>query len=186
MAYAHANENPIAAAREYERCYPDAGRFPDSQVFVRLVNRLMGHGNIMPTKPTGMLNRAVDHYDRQLEELVVQQFRADPNVSTAIVAARLQVKNHGLVYRIAIENGFRPYKVRKVQKLMGDHDFVARRLYCQTFLDNLRAMPRLLRYILWTDECLFTPNGMFNAKNYVMWSDNNNPLAYRECRTQYK
>lgn len=186
MAYSAADQDPVSAAREYKRRHPDAGRFPLAPVFRNLVHRLQTHGNIMPMPNTGLLDRHVEFYAVELIRLVIDQFHADPNISTTIVAARLGLEHHDMIYRIAIDNGFCPYKYRKVQKLFDAQDYLSRRVYFETFLFNLRALPTLLKYILWTDECLFTPNGMWNSKNYVIWSDNDNPKAFKENKTQYK
>lgn len=187
MAYSAADQDPSAAVRVYRQRHPDAGRFPSADTIARLVRRLRtGHGNIIPTPATGLVDRAVDYYPPPLVRLVIAQFHEDENISTRIVAARLNVAHHDTVYRIAKDNGFQCYKFTKVQKLMGEDDYLARRVFCVTFRANLHANRNLLRYVLWSDECLFTPNGMFNSKNFVTWTDEENPLAYRELRHQYR
>jgi len=39
--------------------------------------------------------------------------------------------------------------------------------------------------ILWTDEATFTPNGVFNSRNHLLWQDEN-PHAIREGAYQYR
>ncbi|XP_070522362.1 uncharacterized protein [Cardiocondyla obscurior] len=39
--------------------------------------------------------------------------------------------------------------------------------------------------ILWTDEALFTPNGIFNSKNFILWA-HDNPRAVRQGAFQYR
>lgn len=186
MAVGAADQELAAARQIYMDRFPGR-RIPTIDTLTRLVNRVSGgHGNIMPIKTENLVDREVEYYDPQLVALVEDQFDADSNVSTRIVAARLSVDNDRLIRRIAKMKGYRPYNYLKVQKLMGEDDYTARVAFCQTFLENLRLTPRLLQYILWSDECLFTPNGMFNSKNYVTWSDNGNPFAYRETRHQYR
>lgn len=187
MAYSAADQDAAAAVLEYRRRHPNAVRFPRVETFRRLVARLLTvHGNIMPTPASGLVDRAVQYYPPALERLVIAQFHEDENISTRIVAVRLNVDHHETIYRIAKDNGFKCYKFKKVQKLMGERDYIARRAFCVTFQANLQATPHLLEFILWTDECLFTPNGMFNSKNFVTWTDEDNPLAYRECRHRYR
>lgn len=187
MAYSAADLDAARAARVYRNRHLDAGRFPTADTIRRLAARLLtGHGNIMPTPTRGLVDREVDYYPPALVQLVIAQFTDDVNISTRIVAARLGVDHHETIYRIAKDNGFRCYKFTKVQKLMGEPDFLARRTFCVTFRQNLQALTHLLQYIVWSDECLFTPNGMFNSKNFVTWTDEENPSAYRECRHQYK
>jgi len=39
--------------------------------------------------------------------------------------------------------------------------------------------------ILWTDEATFTPNGVFNSHNFLLWADEN-PHAVRQSTFQYR
>lgn len=39
--------------------------------------------------------------------------------------------------------------------------------------------------IMWTDEATFTPNGVFNSRNFLIWMDEN-PHAVREQAFQYR
>jgi len=40
-------------------------------------------------------------------------------------------------------------------------------------------------YILWTDEAIFTPNGVFNRRNFLFWAQEN-PRVIREDAFQYR
>lgn len=39
--------------------------------------------------------------------------------------------------------------------------------------------------ILWTDESTFTPNGVFNSRNFLSWQEEN-PHAVRQIKFQYR
>jgi len=39
--------------------------------------------------------------------------------------------------------------------------------------------------ILWTDEATFTPNGVFNSRNTLVWAEEN-PHEIRQCNFQYR
>lgn len=39
--------------------------------------------------------------------------------------------------------------------------------------------------ILWSDEATFTPNGVFNSRNFLFWAEEN-PHAVRERVFQYR
>ncbi|XP_070529987.1 uncharacterized protein [Cardiocondyla obscurior] len=53
--------------------------------------------------------------------------------------------------------------------------FLAQCRQDETFPDN----------ILWSDEAIFTPNGIFNSKNFIMWQ-HQNPHAVRQCAFQFR
>ena len=72
------------------------------------------------------------------------------------------------------------------------NDHIARVNFAEGFLAQVTALIRRFRlsfpllqgpvihfsdYILWTDEANFIPNGMFNSKNYVFWTDRNPRLV---------
>ncbi|XP_066601289.1 uncharacterized protein [Prorops nasuta] len=53
------------------------------------------------------------------------------------------------------------------------------------FIAQCRRDPDFPDRILWTDESTFTPNGIFNSRNYIVWREEN-PHAARECAFQYR
>lgn len=53
------------------------------------------------------------------------------------------------------------------------------------FLAQCRRNIFFPEMILWTDEAIFTPNGIFNSRNFLYWSDEN-PHIVREGAFQYR
>ncbi|XP_067207843.1 uncharacterized protein [Linepithema humile] len=53
------------------------------------------------------------------------------------------------------------------------------------FLAQCRRNINFPDRILWTDEATFTPNGVFNSKNFLLWQEEN-PHAVREGAFQYR
>jgi len=56
---------------------------------------------------------------------------------------------------------------------------------CAGFLAQCRRNLAFPDQILWTDEATFTPNGVFNSRNFVLWNEEN-PHAIRQTRFQYR
>ncbi|XP_076280938.1 uncharacterized protein LOC143209337 [Lasioglossum baleicum] len=90
-------------------------------------------------------------------------------------------KDRSAVHRILKDRLYHPYKVRVQQLEPGDCD---RRLEFSR-LGEVARDPTFVKYILWTDESLFTREGCFNAHNLHVWSVEN-PLALREREAQHR
>ena len=110
-----------------------------------------------------------------------------------------------MVHRILWRNNLRPYHYQRVQQLL-ERDEAPRVHFCEgiylfflldnhnTFLQRLninkifidvsgllaqhRRNASFLDYVLWSDEATFTPNGVFNSRNYLTWHFEN-PYAIR-------
>ncbi|XP_070528284.1 uncharacterized protein [Cardiocondyla obscurior] len=57
--------------------------------------------------------------------------------------------------------------------------------YTAIFLAQCRQDETFPDNILWSDEAIFTPNGIFNSKNFIMWQ-HQNPHAVRQCAFQFR
>ncbi|XP_070529962.1 uncharacterized protein [Cardiocondyla obscurior] len=53
------------------------------------------------------------------------------------------------------------------------------------FLAQCRQDETFPDHILWSDEAIFTPNGIFNSKNFIMWQ-HQNPHAVCQCAFQFR
>lgn len=182
-----AEGDPRQAAILYWDRFPDEPRHPDHRVFTNLWNRLANGGPLVPgAVPPPRQGRRIYGVDPELEFLVMAQFADNPNLSTRICAVRLGLRIHEnrLIHRILKANGLYPYKYQKVQALLY-RDFQRRINFCTLMRERVLIQPNLFDLILWTDECTFTPNGMFNNKNYVEWRDEN-PFNIRQTKHQYR
>ena len=56
---------------------------------------------------------------------------------------------------------------------------------CAGFLAQCRRNELFPDNILWIDEATFTPNGVFNSKNHLLWQEEN-PHAIQQCAFQYQ
>lgn len=167
---------------------PEVNRFPDYRVFDNLNARLLRGGPLVPGQANlrARQGRRADGIPEELQVLVMEQFIADPNLSTRVCAVRLGLDRdeNGIIHRVLKSRGFHPYRYRKVQGLL-NRDPPLRANFCTDMINRLHADPTLANQILFTDECTFTVNGMFNNKNFVHWSDEN-PFNIRATRHQYR
>ncbi|KAJ8893171.1 hypothetical protein PR048_005754 [Dryococelus australis] len=100
----------------------------------------------------------------QLEEEILEQFEAQPSISTRQVACEMG------------EQLLHPFHLRKVHVLHGDNFH-----HCITFahwyLQQCISAPRFASHILFTDECTFTSKGIHNMNNIHIWASEN-PHAF--------
>lgn len=179
------------AARLYIETYqddPEVNRFSDYRVFDNLNARLLRGGPLVPglAIPRVRQGRRADGIAEKLQVLVMEQFLANPNLSTRVCAVRLGLgrDENGIVHRILKSHGFHPYRYKEVQGLL-QREPSNRENFSRNMLHRLQDDPTLADRILFTDECTFTVNGMFNNKNFVHWADEN-PFNTRATKHQYR
>jgi hypothetical protein len=76
-----------------------------------------------------------------------------------------------------------PYHRQRVQELL-PHNYPVRLIYSHTIFDKIIINPNFLKNILFTDEAVFTKDGIFNQHNSHLWSEEN-PHAIRIRGSQY-
>ncbi|EZA49094.1 hypothetical protein X777_12634 [Ooceraea biroi] len=87
------------------------------------------------------------------------------------------------VHKLLKENQQHPYHYTKVHLLR--RDYQPRVDFAVYYLNQVNLRPNYKSRILYTDECTFTRNGMFNIHNYHYWS-NENPFLMRESTFQHR
>lgn len=175
------------AANLYAETYDDGRRHPDHRVFSNLHNRVLrGEGLVPGLFMPPRQGRRIFGVDAELEFLVLRQFEENPNLSTRVCAVRLGLdrNRNKLTHRILKSHGMYPFKYQKVQALLLA-DYQRRIAFCDLMAGRIIQQPNYLQRILWTDECTFTPNGMFNNKNFVEWRDEN-PFNIRATKHQHR
>ena len=75
-------------------------------------------------------------------------------------------------HQTVIEAGFRPFKPCTVIELIDD-DFDKRVEFCDTMLSIFDKNPGMVNKIIWSDESLFTLNGVINRHNCCYWAYSN-------------
>ena len=76
--------------------------------------------------------------------------------------------------------GIYPFHYQRVQNLLPG-DFQLRVQFCQWILENDNIIPN----ILWSDESIFTKNGVFNVHNNHVWA-HENPRVVRRSNSQHR
>lgn len=66
----------------------------------------------------------------------------------------------------------KPFHFTPVQSIT-QADHVSRLNFCNEMLEAVNEEPDFLSKILWTDECLFTRQGLFNSHNSHYYSEQN-------------
>lgn len=184
MILGEAGRNYTRAADLYAERHPD-DRHPRRNVFINLENRLLMTNCMSPNHNRGQRLAQNDRgYPLELQNLVVEHFDNDPGLSTRKAAARLGT-SHQVIHKILKDNGRHPYHFLKVQDLVRPRDYERRYEFCTDMLARQRRDNRFFGNIMWTDECIFTPNGCFNSKNFVEWHDVN-PYLIRTSKTQFR
>lgn len=156
LIYGASECNASEAARRYRREYPNR-QHPRSQVFQDVDSR-MRENVVVPQNHGGGRQRRLD-----VEEEVLACVEEDPTTSCRKIAVAIGCPKT-TVNRILRENSFHPYHYTRVHKLEpGDAE--QRLHYCQEFLALYYQNENFLAQIMWTDESLFTREGIFNQHN---------------------
>lgn len=172
--YGFCSGNASESVREYIRRFPDR-RIPDRKTFIRVHQCLRENGRF----PTN--GRLVGNFmqDVGLEEVVLERVSEDPRISTRTLAREFGV-SQTFVSKLLRKEGLHPFHFKRVQKL-DPRDPPQRLQFCQWIRQHDRR--DFLKTILWTDECSFTRDGVFNFHNEHHYADDN-PHLVRESRSQ--
>lgn len=168
--------NTRLAARRYGEVYgPEGRRLPSFVTFQRLEQRVRETGSVDIRRP----ERAYYNENQYLrrEEVVLNKVWQNPRTSARKMEAELNIPKT-CVNRITKKNGLLPYHFTRAQ-MMKNEDYATRRKFCRFMLRNQEKVP----FILWTDECTFTRQGMFNIHNEHTYALEN-PYLHREGNMQ--
>lgn len=102
--------------------------------------------------------------NEQYTWLVLGALADNPNLSIRTLSRDLSI-SIGSVQRILKENQMFPYKPVHVQQL-NEGDPARRMEFCREILDLIRNDAGFASRILWTDESIFTMNGVINRQTH--------------------
>lgn len=169
--YGYCNGNGRSAASEYHRRFPRR-RIPNHQTFGSVFNYLKENG----TFPEAKSERDVNPVQ---QENILNAVEENPKISTRKVSVQLGV-SQSKVSRVLRKNNLHPYHIQLVQRLHPG-DEIHRLTFCRWVANNRVRLYRTL----FTDEALFTRDGIYNSRNSHVWAEEN-PHAIRECRSQQR
>lgn len=183
MLYAECGYNARAALREYRARYPPPHP-SNPQVVTRAVYRVRENRPIVPRTSTddqrgGRSRRVPVH----LEEDILRYFDENPRASSRQAGRHFGV-NHRLVLRVLKINRRRPFRAQRVQAML-PRDLPVRAAYCRWLLDAVAENPQFVHQVIWSDECTFTRNGLWNRRNEHYWSVDN-PRVFRQTAHQQR
>lgn len=174
--YGFCNGNSHRAVDEYRRRFPNR-RIPHHSTFVDVHRQFRERGLNKHRREVAM------NLDIRTEDRIMNLITEDPTLSSRAVGRIVNV-NYRLVLKIWKKYGLHAFHYRKVQGLV-ENDGLARLAYCQRVNQKLVEDPGFLNKILWTDESMFTREGIFNSRNQHLWQEDN-PHAKRENSFQHK
>jgi len=159
--YGYCDGNASKAKTEYQI------RFPN-----RIQPSRKSFSNIFRKLRTGTFARKQERVRRSSrDEDVMDLVEANPSISTRRAATQIGVsKNYA--WRVMKNAGIHPYHFQKVQALK-EIDYASRITFCDWVIRSYEQDPRLLNQILYTDEAMFTREGIFNSRNNHYWSKEN-------------
>lgn len=183
MALGASNGQHYVAARRYAELYPNRARHPIPDVILGAAQRLFETGNVLPKKYDVGRNRTARNL-RNTEE-VVRAVEQEPETSIRTIAREHNL-SYSTVQRILREEKLHAYHYTRVQHLRPE-DYPLRRTFCENFLRSVERDPRFPSRIIFSDESLFTREGIFNPHNMHLWSEEN-PRAtrVRNFQTRWK
>lgn len=153
LIYGECRCNALEAARVYAERFPGRAH-PHSQLFTRLHLRLRRENRLTPRGG----GRPYEVRDPAIEEDILERVENDPTTSCRLLEKATNISK-STVNRILRFNHFHPYHYTSVQNL---HPGDAELQFCREFLALSYRYENFLDNILWTDESLFTREGIFN------------------------
>jgi hypothetical protein len=99
-----------------------------------------------------------------VEEAVLEAVDDDPRRSVRVIA-RMVGSSKSTTHRIIQEQQLHPFHYTTVQHLQ-EADYPRRIGFCRSLLQQNELNPNFARKILFTDECSFSREEMYNTHNW--------------------
>lgn len=175
ILYGECNQNARRTALQYADLYPNR-RHPDHRTIIKVIQRLRDQGSYR----TPMIDTGAPRHVRtpDTDDRILMIFNECPETSVREVSHRIGVSK-STIHRVMKGENFHPFHYTRVQQLLPG-DYQRRLEFAQWFLEKSREAPDFSRRIIWTDECLFTREGVLNQRNLHVWTPvGENPHATR-------
>lgn len=164
QVYFECNRNRGAAVRLYrERFYNR--EIPEPRKFGRLEENLRNYGAFKKPK------REEREFNENTELNVLLNVEENPRTSIREISNNIGASKR-TVNAILKKHKFKPYIPQKVQALE-ENDRERRQQFCHLYLNSVRRDPLFHTKIIWSDECTFSVNGIFNRNIHRHWSQEN-------------
>jgi len=169
MALGECQGQPYVAARRYQELYPNRARYPSAAVILGAARRLYETGSVLPNKKDCGRLRSERNL-RNVEE-VLRAVEQEPETSIRFIAREYDL-SYSTVQRILKEEKLHAYHYTSVQDLR-EEDYPRRKRFCENFLRRVDEDPEFSSRVIFSDESLFTREGIFNHHNMHTWSEEN-------------
>ncbi|XP_071640881.1 uncharacterized protein [Temnothorax longispinosus] len=178
-----AGENVRAAVRLYAERFPERERHPGYNVILGCVRRARETGSLMPNwrNAGAPLQRRVVDEERILQ--IFEDFEDDPENPRDDLPYAVS-----LVCLVSPKASYIGFYVRTDCTriiINGCSNFLQKMQSSASIIVKCRRNALFPDRILWTDEATFTPNGVFNSHNFLLWRGEN-PHAIRQGAFQYR
>jgi len=169
MALGECQGQYYTAARRYAELYPNRARHPRASVILGAAQRLFETGSVLPKKNDTGRHRVARNL--QNVETVLRAVEQEPETSIRNIAREHQL-SYSTVQRILKEEKLHAYHYTCVQHLR-EEDYPRRKRFCEDFLRRVDEEPEFPSRVIFSDESLFTREGIFNSHNMHVWNDEN-------------
>lgn len=164
--------------RKFNELHPDAAPMTPKK-FKRIEANFLNFNNVRAPR---MENKYVTGNEEN-EVNVLAYFYAFPHASIYCAENDLDL-SYMSIDRILHKHNMHNYKLITLQALEPD-DHRKRLEFCEMILIRTQENPNFLKNIIWTDECKFSKEGIFNRRNSHFWASEN-PHFVRERNFQHK
>ena len=161
------------AARRYAELYPNRARHPRPDVILAAAQRLYETGSVLQKRKEGGRHR--DARNIQTVETVLCAVEQNPATSIRNIAREHEL-SYSTVQRILKEEKLHDYHCTRVQHLR-EEDYPRRKRFCEDFLRRVHEDLEFPSRIIFSDESLFTREGIFNSHNMHMWDEENSRVT---------
>lgn len=184
ILYGECGSNANETARQYVIRYPER-RHPNHVVILNLINRTRETGNLLHAV---RINGGCGNQNRVTileEEGILNSVRENPTLGIRSLSS-MHERSYTSVQRILKRNNLHAYHYLRVQNL-GQRDFERRLTYCTRTMEKIENDPQYFSNILFTDECTFTRDGIFNSHNLHRYSEENPHATFptRSSQTRF-
>lgn len=162
--YFASNKNRGAAVRLYSERFPHR-EVPDPRKFERLEVNLRRYGAFKKPK------QEERQFNEDTELNVLLQVEESPETSVREISSNIGVSKR-TVHEVLKKHKFKPYIPQKVHALE-ENDRGRREQFCNFYCNLARQDPVIHTKIIWSDECTFSINGIFNRNIHRHWSQEN-------------
>lgn len=183
MALGECHGQHYVAARRYAELYPNRARHPSANVILRAAQRLHESGSVLPNKKD--CGRQRTRRDVRNVETILRAVEQEPETSIRVIAREHDL-SYSTVQRTLKEEKLHAFHYSRVQHLR-DEDYHRRKTFCENFLRRVDEDPEFPSRVIFSDESLFTQEGIINSHNMHVWSDENPRVTRdRNFQTRWK